>query len=218
MKTALSNTFTGTMKEFVTISNKEVVTETVIEKSHFIAAAIHVDSVEQAIEFVNAKRKKYFDATHNCYAYIVGDKAKFSDDGEPQGTAGMPMYECIKNMGLDFVCVVVTRYFGGVKLGAGGLVRAYSGSCASALNACEKLQMTDCTRFEVTVDYSLLKILRRALVGKVKEENVVFQDKVTLLLLVPSVLYDTITNIIVQNTLGKAEIKVTERVLCHFDV
>ncbi len=206
------------MKEFVTIENKEVMTEIVIEKSRFIASAIHVDNVEQAVEFVNAKKKRYFDATHNCYAYIVGDKAKFSDDGEPQGTAGLPMYECIKNIGLDFVCVVVTRYFGGVKLGAGGLVRAYSGSCASVLSLCEKLQMTDCTRLDVTVDYSLLKTLRRALNGKAKEEKVEYSDNVTLQYLIPTVLYDTISDIIVQNTLGKAQIQVVERTLCHFSV
>ncbi len=206
------------MKEFVTIENKEVTKEIVIEKSRFIASAIHVDSVEQAIEFVNAKKKRYFDATHNCFAYIVGDKAKFSDDGEPQGTAGMPMYECIKNIGLDFLCVVVTRYFGGIKLGAGGLVRAYSGSCADVLSACQKLQMTDCSRLEVTVDYSLLKILRRALNGKAKEEKVEYSDNVILQYLIPTVLYDTIADIITQNTLGKAQIRVVERALCNFCV
>ena len=85
------------MKEYRTIAQGEVVVTKVIEKSKFIAAALHVDTVEQAVEFVNAKKKKYFDATHNCYAYIVGDKVKFSDDGEPQGTAGMPILDCIKN-------------------------------------------------------------------------------------------------------------------------
>ena len=80
------------MKEYTTISSNEVTIENVIEKSRFIASAIRVDTAEQAAEFVESKRKKYYDATHNCYAYIVGDKAKFSDDNEPQGTAGMPIY------------------------------------------------------------------------------------------------------------------------------
>ena len=84
------------MKEYTTIQGDNTV-EIVIEKSRFIATAIHVDTVEQAQDFIAAKRKKHFDATHNCYGYIIGDKAKFSDDGEPQGTAGMPIYECIKN-------------------------------------------------------------------------------------------------------------------------
>ncbi|MBR1954716.1 MAG: YigZ family protein, partial [Clostridia bacterium] len=174
------------MKEYTTIQGDNTV-EIVIEKSRFIATAIHVDSVEEAQEFIASKRKKYFDATHNCYGYLIGDKAKFSDDGEPQGTAGMPIYECIKNSKIDHVCVVVTRYFGGIKLGAGGLVRAYSGSCAEALKTATKVYMTDCTIAEVVVDYSLLKGLRKVLFGKVMEKDVVWEDKVRLVLLFPTV-------------------------------
>lgn len=206
------------MKEYTTIASKEVVCEIVIEKSRFIASAIHTESVEEATEFVNAKRKQYFDATHNCYGYIVGDKAKFSDDGEPQGTAGMPIFECIKNNGLDRLCVVVTRYFGGVKLGAGGLVRAYSGSCVEVLKQCEKLHMTDCTRLLVVVDYSLLKPLRRALQGLAKEESVVYDAKVNIVFLFPCTSLNTILDIVSENTLGKAETTVQERLLCHFVV
>ena len=204
------------MKEYTTISSIESVAETVIEKSRFIASAIHVDNAEQAVEYVNAKRKNYFDATHNCYAFIAGDKAKFSDDGEPQGTAGLPMYECIKNNSLDYVCVVVTRYFGGIKLGAGGLVRAYSGSCAEVLKQCEKLQMTDCTRAEVAIDYSLLKPLRKALQPYAQEENVFYEDKVRLIILFPTVLYNTISDIVVQTTLGKGILTVKEQLLANF--
>ena len=192
------------MKEYRTIAQGEVVVTKVIEKSKFIAAALHVDTVEQAVEFVNAKKKKYFDATHNCYAYIVGDKVKFSDDGEPQGTAGMPILDCIKNNNLDFVCVVVTRYFGGIKLGAGGLVRAYSGSCADALHACQVVTMLPCERIQVVVDYSMLKVLRKALLGIALETDVVYSDVVTLQYLFPATLSTTITNIVTENTLGKA--------------
>lgn len=206
------------MKEYTTIASKEVVCEIVIEKSRFIASAIHTESVEEATEFVNAKRKQYFDATHNCYGYIVGDKAKFSDDGEPQGTAGMPIFECIKNNGLDRLCVVVTRYFGGVKLGAGGLVRAYSGSCAEVLKQCEKLQMTDCIRLLVVVDYSQLKPIRRALQGIAKEESVVYDAKVNIVFLFPSNLLNTILDIVSETTFGKAETTIQERLLCHFVV
>ncbi len=206
------------MKEYVTIDSAEQVAEIVIEKSRFIASAVHVDSAEKALEFVNAKRKKYFDATHNCFAYLAGDKAKFSDDGEPQGTAGLPIFECIKNNGLDFVCVVITRYFGGVKLGAGGLVRAYSGSCADVLKKCKRLQMTDCIRAEVVVEYSLLKGLRLALAPYAVEENVEYSDKVTLLLLFPTESSNTISNIVSQNTFGKGQFSVVERLLCHFEL
>jgi len=201
------------MKEYRTIAQGEVVVTKVIEKSKFIAAALHVDTVEQAVEFVNAKKKKYFDATHNCYAYIVGDKVKFSDDGEPQGTAGMPILDCIKNNNLDFVCVVVTRYFGGIKLGAGGLVRAYSGSCADALHACQVVTMLPCERIQVVVDYSILKVLRKALLGIALETDVVYSDVVTLQYLFPATLSTTITNIVTENTLGKGVLTTIEQLL-----
>ena len=206
------------MKEYTTITHAETTAEIVIEKSRFIASAIHVDSVEEAVEFVNGKRKQYFDATHNCYAYAVGDRVKFSDDGEPQGTAGMPIYECIKNNELDCLCVVVTRYFGGIKLGAGGLVRAYSGSCAEVLRKCEKLAMTDCTRAEVVIEYSLLKPLRKALAPYAVEENVDYGDKVTLVYLFPTVSASTISDIVSQTTLGKAVFGIKERILSSFNL
>lgn len=204
------------MKEYTTIQGDNTV-EIVIEKSRFIATAIHVDSVEEAQEFIASKRKKYFDANHNCYGYLIGDKAKFSDDGEPQGTAGMPIYECIKNSKIDHVCVVVTRYFGGIKLGAGGLVRAYSGSCAEALKTATKVHMTDCTIAEVVVDYSLLKGLRKVLLGKVVEKDVVWEDKVRLVLLFPTVSFDTISHIVIENTLGKCVLTPKEQLLCHYE-
>ncbi len=204
------------MKEYTTISSNEVTIENVIEKSRFIASAIRVDTAEQAAEFVESKRKKYYDATHNCYAYIVGDKAKFSDDNEPQGTAGMPIYECIKNNSLDYVCVVVTRYFGGVKLGAGGLVRAYSGACADVLRSADKVSMRLCRRAEVTVEYSLLKVLRKAMQDVAIEQNVHFTDKVTLHYLFLTELSTTITDIISQNTLGKGQITVSDEFLSAY--
>ncbi|MCH5159256.1 MAG: YigZ family protein [Clostridiales bacterium] len=206
------------MKEYTTIANIETVAEIVIEKSRFIASAVHVDSVEEAVEFVNGKRKQYFDATHNCYAYAVGDRVKFSDDGEPQGTAGMPIYECIKNNGLDRLCVVVTRYFGGIKLGAGGLVRAYSGSCAEVLKQCEKLAMTDCTRAEVVIEYSLLKPLRKALLPYAHEESVEYGDKVCIVFLFPTASLTTISDIVSQTTLGKGKFAAKEQILSPFSV
>ena len=205
------------MKEYLTIGNAEHTHENVIEKSRFIAAAIHVDTVEQAVDFVESKRKRYYDATHNCYAYIVDDKAKFSDDGEPQGTAGMPMYECIKAQALNRVCVVVTRYFGGVKLGAGGLVRAYSGATSDVLRQAPKVQMRLCRRVDVTVDYPMLKVLRKAMQDVAVEQNVVYADKVTLQYLVLSKLSTTICDIVSQNTLGKGLITLSDEFLSSYD-
>lgn len=193
------------MKEYVTIPDgKEFVSETVIEKSRFIACAVHVDDVEQAVEFVKQCKKKYYDATHNCYAYIVDDKAKFSDDGEPQGTAGQPMYECLKQMGLNRVCVVVTRYFGGVKLGAGGLVRAYGGAVVDVLNKTPRLNYVNCFTAKVTVEYSLYEPMRRAVSQHCNVTDVDFADKVTLSILGTADLENTITDIVTDISNGKA--------------
>ena len=205
------------MKEYITLAPTEYTVEVIIEKSRFIASCIGVTSVDEATAFIAEKRKKYYDATHNCYAYIVGDKAKFSDDGEPQGTAGLPIMDCIKNNNLDYLCVVVTRYFGGIKLGAGGLVRAYSGAAAEALKAATKVQMRLCCSFDVTVDYSMLKTLRKAMQGVALEKSVDFADKVTVHFLILADLSTTITDIVLENTLGKAEITVTEPFISQYE-
>ncbi len=135
----------------------ECVTQKVIEKSKFITTSRHVSGEEEARVFIAEISKKYSDATHNCYAYIadsLGNFPRFSDDGEPQGTAGMPMLEVLKNNGLYEVCVVVTRYFGGIKLGAGGLVRAYSGAVAENIDAAAKVLYEVCAESLYITDYS----------------------------------------------------------------
>ncbi len=132
-------------------------TEKIIEKSKFITTSRHVESEEEAKEFIAEISKKYSDATHNCYAYIsdkLGNFLRFSDDGEPQGTAGMPILEVIKSKHLAEVAVVVTRYFGGIKLGAGGLLRAYSGCAAENLDTAQKVLYETCSELKITVDYS----------------------------------------------------------------
>ena len=135
----------------------ECFTQKVIEKSKFIATSRHVCGEEEARAFIAEISKKYSDATHNCYAYIsdnLGNFPRFSDDGEPQGTAGMPMLEVLKNNKLYEVAVVVTRYFGGIKLGAGGLVRAYAGAVAENIAAAQKVLYETCSESVYTVDYS----------------------------------------------------------------
>ena len=121
--------------------------EIVIEKSRFICTLKKVASEEEAQEFIKAMKKEYWDATHNCSAYLVDALAqRSSDDGEPSGTAGIPMLEVLKKNELVGTACVVTRYFGGIKLGAGGLVRAYSSSVAGALKECglaERVLMTN---------------------------------------------------------------------------
>ena len=135
----------------------ECITQKVIEKSKFIATSRHVCGEDEARAFIAEITKKYSDATHNCYAYIsdnLGNFPRFSDDGEPQGTAGMPMLEVLKNNKLFEIAVVVTRYFGGIKLGAGGLVRAYAGAVAENIVAAQKVLYETCSESVYTVDYS----------------------------------------------------------------
>lgn len=111
--------------------------EIVINRSRFITTLMPIDSAEQAFEEIKKISKRYSDATHNCYAFVsnrAGTEQRFSDDGEPQGTAGMPMLEVLKKRNVRMTLAVVTRYFGGIKLGAGGLVGAYSSSVAEALD------------------------------------------------------------------------------------
>lgn len=126
------------------------------KRSLFIGHATHVDSEEEALAFIKQLKKEYSDATHNCFAYLLkgGIIARYSDDGEPQGTAGVPMLEAIRKSGVNDVCVVVTRYFGGILLGAGGLVRAYSHSVSIALEGAEIVTYEPYCEYELRCGYS----------------------------------------------------------------
>lgn len=145
------------MKEYVTI-REQVVAEYTVKHSRFIATAVPVSDYDDALARVAAIKKQYIDATHNCYALIADDmgmQCKYSDDGEPQGTAGPPMLEVLRRKGLSHVLVVVTRYFGGIKLGANGLVGAYTQSVAMAIDAATKVRMVYSAICRVRVDYAL---------------------------------------------------------------
>lgn len=126
------------------------------KRSIFIGHAKHVTSEDEAMEFVKAKKKEYSDATHNCWAYLLkgGIVARYSDDGEPQGTAGVPMLEAIRKSGVEDCAVVVTRYFGGILLGAGGLVRAYSHGTSVALAAAKVVTYEKYTEMRLDCSYS----------------------------------------------------------------
>jgi len=131
--------------------------ETVIKKSRFIAIIAPIENYDGGISFINSLRKEFSDATHICYGFISDEKGreqKFSDDGEPQGTAGQPILDVIKKRGLKKTIVAVVRYFGGIKLGANGLTSAYSGSSASVVDISKLQDMRLCTMLSVYADYS----------------------------------------------------------------
>lgn len=131
--------------------------EKIIEKSKFLTYSTHVESEEEARAFVAKIRSMHSLATHVCYAFIadkLGNLQRFSDDGEPQGTAGVPILDVLKNKKLFETAVAVVRYFGGIKLGAGGLVRAYSSSAAENLAGADIRSLEMCSQIKITVDYT----------------------------------------------------------------
>ncbi|WP_062004457.1 YigZ family protein [Streptococcus cristatus] len=128
-----------------------------IKKSRFICHAKRVYSEEEARDFIAAIKKEHYKATHNCSAFIVGEKSEIkrtSDDGEPSGTAGVPMLGVMENHQLTNVCFVVTRYFGGIKLGAGGLIRAYAGSVALAIKEIGLIEIKEQAGLRLKMSYS----------------------------------------------------------------
>ncbi len=148
------------MQEFLTIKNNvsEQITE---KKSKFIANLFYIESQKEADELIKKIKKKYYDARHNCFAYRVLDMdtiiEKSSDDGEPSGTAGSPMLNILQKNNLCNTLVIVTRYFGGILLGTGGLVRAYSDATINAINVAEKMLKTKGIELEVELEYNNLE-------------------------------------------------------------
>lgn len=140
-----------------TISVARSETETVVNRSRFICTLYRVATDAEARERISAHRKANWDATHNCTAYVLdeGQAARSNDDGEPAGTAGVPMLEVLRGRDLTDVLAVVTRHFGGVKLGAGGLVRAYGASVSAAIDAAGTVALANWQRLSVRVDYGL---------------------------------------------------------------
>ena len=131
--------------------------ELVEKKSKFIANLIYIESKEEAESIIKEYKKRFHDARHNCYAYRVFDEneiyEKSSDDGEPSGTAGAPMLNLLKKNDLCNIIIIVTRYFGGILLGTGGLVRAYSGATIGAIDNCKKAKIEPGTEFQIELDY-----------------------------------------------------------------
>lgn len=132
---------------------EETVNTIVIEKSRFITYLKPVESEAEFKDYLKEIRKKHYDATHVCSAFILGDIRRSNDDGEPSGTAGMPMMNALEKRGLDGVCALTVRYFGGIKLGTGGLVRAYGSSVSEAINCATVLEEITLDCYEIILDY-----------------------------------------------------------------
>ena len=183
--------------------------EFIVNKSRFIGYGAPAETEEEALAFLAEIRKKHADATHNCYAYIIGRNMgvmRYSDDGEPGGTAGMPIIEVMKNRGVVNACVVVTRYFGGVLLGAGGLVRAYTQGAVTAIDACGIGVMHPTARYMMDVSYAMLSRVEYFLKSApVIVEDKDFSDVITLTLLVKCADEDKLLADLTQLSEGRLE-------------
>lgn len=167
--------------EYITFKENGTVQEE-IKKSKFICHVKRVSSEEETRDFINAIKKEHYKATHNCSAFIIGEHSdikRTSDDGEPSGTAGVPMLGVLENHHITNSCVVVTRYFGGIKLGAGGLIRAYAGSVAQAVREIGLVEIKEQVVLGITLSYSQYQEFANFLKdNKLVEQDPMFTDRV----------------------------------------
>ncbi len=164
------------MKSVKNISEHKLI----IKKSEFICTLIPLDDENLIDTTIKQYKEKYKDATHNCIAYIIGHQERANDDGEPSGTAGLPMLNVIKKQELSNILVIVTRYFGGIKLGAGGLTRAYSQSVSEALKNAEIVEKHLVPLYKVTIDYGFTKKFEHLLkIHQIRCLNKEYTEKVT---------------------------------------
>lgn len=187
----------------------------VINKSQFIARVAHTENEEEARKIIAEEKKKYPDARHCCWAYVLGEKSenlRYGDDGEPQGTAGLPMLEVLRKKGITDVTVAVTRYFGGILLGTGGLARAYSSSCAGALENATFAYMRLCKNITVKFDYSTYSAVKRNLENFADAlcENIEYTDSVTVTFATKSEKSEDLCKLVTELTGGKVTPEVGE--------
>ena len=189
--------------------------ELVEKKSRFIATIRPVSSEEEAVAFIEEMKKKYYDARHNCSAFVIGSKGELtrsSDDGEPSGTAGRPMLEVLTGSGIRNIAVVVTRYFGGVLLGTGGLVRAYSGAVKMALEQCETITRLYGVQMLIKTDYNGVGKIQYLLGSKdVVIQDSVYAADVQMTVLVPIEEYDRLCKELVETTNGRVGLEEVEK-------
>ena len=196
------------MKEYF-ITSEEGRGEVVEKKSRFIGQVIPIESEEEAIEKIESLKKEYWDARHNCYAFVVGannEVQRFSDDGEPQGTAGKPILEVLLNKNVHNTLILVTRYFGGTLLGTGGLIRAYGQAAIEGLKDAEIMKVSDGVSFELSVDYESIGKIKYNMVqfgvGDAEED---YGEGVALKIQMKKDDFDAFKTSVIDATSGKAE-------------
>ena len=190
------------------------VDEYIVEKSTFIGYAKPIKTEEEAIEFVNEIKKKHKDATHNVWAYTVGENMniqRYSDDGEPQGTAGIPTLEVIKKEDLRDVVVVVTRYFGGIKLGAGGLVRAYTKGAKVGIEAGIFIEKVKYTEVKIKIEYTQLGRIQNEIMNLgFKVKDTIYSEDVEIIVYSKIEDVQSLTDRMIDITSGTADVSIGE--------
>ena len=193
-----------------------------ISKSRFLTYLKHVENEKDAQEFINSIKKKHFDARHNCSAYIIGERSeiqKSSDDGEPSGTAGSPMLEVLKKNELSDIVVVVTRYFGGIKLGAGGLIRAYGKSVTLGLEVSQIVKKSIFNCYQLEINYDLLGMLENYLhQNEIRIPDKAYTDKVIFTILLPQNITDATLKDITNLTAARCNIHELEPIYLNIPV
>ena len=201
-------------ESYITVS-EQASDEIVIQKSRFIGYVCPCSSEEEAIQFIRTIREMHREARHHCFAYIIGMNSgiiRYSDDGEPNGTAGLPILNVLKNEKIVNCCVVVVRYFGGVLLGTGGLSRAYSQGCKIALDAAGLVQMELSSETRCLVSYSLWNTVQFVLQKmNVKVHDVIYHDKVEFLLDTRTKDFENTVRILTDKTDGKISFGESEK-------
>ncbi len=208
------------MKNFITIK-QNIEQETVINKSRFITYLFKVENEDEAKAKIDEIKALHKDATHNCSAYTVGDShqiQKANDDGEPSGTAGVPMLESLKKNDIHNVVAIVTRYFGGIKLGSGGLIRAYQGRVSEAIQLAGKVIYKNGMIIQVTLPYELSGKFEHAIDDKFIIINQTYTDKVIYDVQLVSEDKDEFINFVTELTQGPPVIQVKSELMLPFDI
>ncbi len=196
--------------------------ELIIQKSRFLTYIKRAETEEEALDFIQEIKKMHHTATHNCSAYLIGEHdsiQKANDDGEPSGTAGVPMLEVLKKQGLKDTVVVVTRYFGGIKLGGGGLIRAYGRATSEGVAATGVVERRLHHLMKVTIDYTWLgKIENEARQSAYPLKEMNYADQVDLFMYVPVADVTSFTEWMIELTNGQAQINSVAKEFLEFDI
>ena len=209
------------VKPIITIKEEHQI-ENIINKSHFIAHIRPVQNEEDAKAFINEIKSSHKDANHNCSAYTIGSEMniqKANDDGEPSGTAGVPMLEILKKLEIHNACVVVTRYFGGIKLGGGGLIRAYSGAVRDVIYDIGRVELREAVPVTITISYDLTGKFEYELASApYMLRNQFYTDKVSYQIDVVKEDYEEFIQFLNRNTAGNYDLEEEDIKLLPFDI